>query len=287
MIVVVGATGNTGSFLVNTLAKQGRKVRAVVRNLPLARERFGDHAELVVADLTQPETLSRALEGAKKLYVAVGGATGTPALVEVESRFIDRAKAAGVEHYVKVSGIDSRPNGDAKIQKMHGEIEEHLYRSGLNWTVLRPTFFMQNFLALAGAIQQGSLPMPTGAARASLIDARDISECAAAVLTGEGHDRQVYTLTGGELLSHADVAEQMSRVLEKKISFVDLPGAAFQQAIAGAGAPIWFAELLTDVYVNVFAAKKVERVSPHVEQLLKKKPRTLAGFLREHRAYLS
>ena len=83
--------------------------------------------------------------------------------------------------------------------------------------------------------------------------------------------------------SHADAAVHFSRILERPISFIDVPREAFAAGIAGVGAPAWFAELLTDVYVNVFGAKKIERLSPDVERVLRRRPRSLAEFIREHR----
>lgn len=284
MIVVYGATGSTGTPLVKALVAEGRRVRVVARDIEKARRAVGEGAELVTGDLERPETFARGLEGAEKVYVAVGGPTGTPELVAVECRFIDAAKAAGVRHYVKVSGIDARPEGPARIQAWHGQIEEHLRASGVPATVLRPNFFMQNFLGLAGAIRGGALPMPTGAARSSLIDAGDIARVAARVLTEDGHAGRTYTLTGPESLSHADAARVLGEAIGRPVQFIDLPGAAFEQGLRDAGLPPWFAALLTDVYVTAFAAGRVERVTDDVRRVTGAEPRSLAAFARDHRA---
>jgi uncharacterized protein YbjT (DUF2867 family) len=284
MIVIVGATGSTGTPLVRALVAEGRRVRVVARDVERARRAVGDGPEFVTGDLERPETFGRALDGAARAYVAVGGPTGTPALVDAECSLIDAAKAAGVGLYVKVSGIDATPEGPARIQRMHGAIERHLAASGLPATVLRPSFFMQNFFGLAGAIRAGALPMPTGEHRASLIDAGDIARVAARVLTEDGHAGRTYTLTGPESLSHGDAARVLGEVLGRPVRFVDVPSEAFCQGMADAGLPRWFAELLTDVYVTVFARDGASRVTDDVRRVTGAEPRTLAAFVREHRA---
>ncbi|HEY8945973.1 MAG TPA: NAD(P)H-binding protein, partial [Polyangiaceae bacterium] len=162
MIVVFGATGNIGPHLVRTLVSQGVRVRAVVRELTRARALLPAEVELVEGALEQPESVKAALERATQVFCGVGGPRGTPELVEVECRLIDLAAAAGVQQYVKISGIDSHPDARSKIQRIHGEIEVHLRRSGLGYTILRPSFFLQNLLGMSAAIRQGALPLPTG-----------------------------------------------------------------------------------------------------------------------------
>lgn len=283
MIVVVGSTGSTGAAAVAELKRRGHRVRATARHLERAAALHGEDVELVYADLQDPSTLGPALEGATGVYVAVGGATGSPELVALERRLIDIAQQVGVGHYVKCSGIDA-PDGVAEIQRWHAAIEAHLVSSGLAYTILRPSFFMQNFLGLAPAIRAGALPLPTKDARAGLIDARDIGAVAAAVLSDPSHRQQVYTLTGPESWSHAEAAAILSGVLERPVSHVDLPEAAFAQAGADAGMPRWFAELLADVYATVFATGRAARTTPDVQRILGRAPTRLVDFVREHRS---
>lgn len=287
MIVVVGALGSTGSAAVEQLLARNRPVRAVVRDLARARARLPAAAELVVADVGDRNSHARILDGATGIYCAIGGPGGSTELIDIECAFIDAAQRAGVRHYVKVSGMDSTPDAPTVIQRWHGTIEQHLRASSLPETVLRPTFFMQNFLGLAPAIQQGVLPLPTGSARCALIDARDIGEVAAHVLTSEGHAGRTYTLTGPESLDHSAAAAILSHVLERPVQFVDLPGPAFEANLVAAGLPAWFAALLTDVYVAGFAPGHLERRTDDVQSLLGRAPRTLAQFARDHRSLLA
>lgn len=286
MIVVFGATGSTGTPLVRRLVSEGRAVRAAVRDVAKARGLLGEGVELVQADLERPATLPRALEGAAAVYCAVGGPTGTTELVAAERALIDAAKAARVGRYVKVSGVDASPEGPARIQRWHGEAERYLEASGLAFTVLRPNFFMQNFLGLAPAIAAGVLPLPTGDARGALIDARDIADVAAVVLTSPGHEGRRYTLTGPEALRHGEVAATLARELGAAVQFVDVSPEAFRDGVAQGGAPGWFADLLTDVYVTVFAAGRAARVTDDVARVTGRPPRAFDAFVRDHRAHL-
>ncbi|MCB9598240.1 MAG: NmrA family NAD(P)-binding protein [Sandaracinaceae bacterium] len=292
MIVVFGCTGSTGPHLCRELLERGERVRVTSRDLTSTHARLGSvgvapaDVEIVSCDLEVEDSIEPALRGAEGVYVAVGGPRGPDDLVATETRLVDLAGRAGVQRFVKVSGIDARPNKASRIERMHGQIAEHLLASELDATVLEPSFFMQNFLGLAPAIRAGALPLPTGDARAALIDARDIASVAAIVLTSDGHRGQRYVLTGPELLSHADVATQMSALLEHPVAFVDVPGEAFEASLREAGLPPAFAALLTDVYVNLYATGRAERSSDEVARLTGKPPRSLATFLRDHRALL-
>ncbi|MBK6683945.1 MAG: SDR family oxidoreductase [Deltaproteobacteria bacterium] len=284
MIVVFGATGNTGLHLVRDLLARGLRTRVAARDPEKARRLIGQGPEYVRADLLQPESLNAALAGAQGLYVAVGGMSGTPDLVAAESRLINVAKASGVAQYVHVSGIDAAVEGPARVQRWHAEIEVAIEKSGVPFTILRPNFFMQNFLGMAGAIRTGVLPLPAGEARASLIDARDIAHAAAVVLSEPGHLGRRYTLTGPDPISHRDVAAMLGEVMGHRVEYLNVPPPAFAQAGRDAGMPGWFAELLTDVYVQVLAAGRAERVTDDVRRLTGRPARSFATFAQDHRA---
>jgi uncharacterized protein YbjT (DUF2867 family) len=283
MIVVFGATGNIGPLLIKTLVSRGVRVRAVVRDTGRAKALLPG-AELVEGDLERPATVKAALDGATRVFCGVGGPRGTERLVEAECRLIDAAAAAGVVQYVKTSGIDSRPDAPSKIQRIHGQIEAHLAGAGIGRTILRPSFFLQNLLGMGAAIAQGALPLPTGQARAGLIDARDIAEVAAHVLTGEQHLGQTYTLTGPASLSHGEVAAILSAQLGKAVHHIDVPPSAFYEAGVAMGLPAWFVDWLTDVFVQVFATGQAARVTGDVPRILGRAARSCEQFVADHKA---
>src|SRR6185369_6837224 len=121
-------------------------------------------------------------------------------------------------------------------------IEKQIEAAKIPFTFLRPNGFMQNFLQAAGTIKsQRAIHLPAGDSRYSMIDVRDVAAVALRALTGPAHQGKAYRLSGPESLSHEDVAEKLSRVLGRKISYVDLPPAEFKEALQGFGLPAAYA----------------------------------------------
>lgn len=280
MFGVVGATGQTGAKVVRQLVARRAPVRAIVRDAVAAQAALGDGVEIVAADLTDPAAARRALDGVRHVYVGLGRA---PDLFELEQVVVDAARAVGVRQYVKCSGITVGVDRRSRIQQQHGALED-LVRAQVPWTILAPSFFMQNFVGLAGAIHGGVLPMPTGAARAGLIDVDDVVAAAVAVLGDEAHLGHRYQLTGPEALSHADAARIFGEVLGGTVVHADVPEAVFVDGCVQAGMPRWFAGLLADVYVRFFASGEADLVTDTVRALTGRAPRSLAAWLRDNAA---
>ena len=216
MILVTGATGAIGRHLIHHLVAAGTPVRAFVRD-PAKGQELG--CEFVVGDFDRPYSVAAALAGVDRLFL---NTSASPALVRQQTGAIDAARAAGVRQIVKVSVQDAAP-GAGLARGWHGEIEEHLKRSGVPWAVLRPGGFMQNFLADAPDIAEGGQFF--GAYRdgaVAYIDSRDIAESAAALLTRPIGDNQTFVLTGPEGLTHDAIAERFTATLGRQIRYVDL-----------------------------------------------------------------
>src|SRR3982074_2267105 len=143
MLLVTGASGLNGGAVVRRLSAQGVPVRALVRN----RNRATDLAslpgvEVVEGDMAHPETLADPLRGVDRAMLT---SSSDPAMLDVQSNFIDAAKQAGVEHVVKLSGIMPEIDSDFRFARMHGQIEQHLEASGMAFTHLRAGEFMQAY----------------------------------------------------------------------------------------------------------------------------------------------
>jgi len=218
MILVTGATGNTGGALVAALREKNVPFAAMVRR-PEAAEQFKrDGIEARVADLDQRQTLVRALEGVDAAFLV---SPASPELPRLQRRFITAAKEAGVRRIVKLSGMGAHPHHPCGFLRWNAIAETILMASGVGWTMLRPTGFLQNVGALcAGMVKQMSgIYLPAGDARISMIDVRDIAAAAAVVLTEEGHENRIYDLTGPELVSHYDIADQLTELLGRPVSY--------------------------------------------------------------------
>src|SRR5262249_37402051 len=166
------------------------EVRALVRNRVKARalEAFPT-VELVEGDMSKPETLSAALSGVRRALMI---SSSDQHMVETQTIFIDACKKAGVDHIVKLSGAESGISFDPKnfrFTRMHEEIERYLESSGLAWTHLRPSQFMQvYFREVPTIVSEGTIFLPMEYAKLSPVDIRDIAKVALAVLSAEGHE---------------------------------------------------------------------------------------------------
>jgi len=281
VILVTGATGNTGSELVRLLAEVGAPARALVRSPEKAAsiQRLG--LEAALGDFEQPDTLDAAMAGCDHLFLL---SPPNPHQPKQERNAIDAAKRAGVGHVVALSVLGSSPDASVAFGRWHGEIDRHLAESGLPHTLLLPAGFMQNFLAVAQTVaEQGVLYGMTGDTRVSYIDTRDVAAVAARVLTSPGHEGKAYALTGPAALCGDEVAERLSAATGRQVGSVDVAADTFRQALAGAGLPGWLVDRLIELN-TMMAAGHAAGVTDEVATLLGRQPRTFEQFAAEHRA---
>lgn len=280
MILVTGGTGTSGSDVVRQLAATGTRFRALARNPDKAAALKLPGVEIVRGDLAQPDSLAPALKGIDRLFML---SSPVPNQVELETNLLNAAKKAGVRHVVKFSAMTASPDVPARFPRAHGLIEQKVRESGLAWTFLRPTFFMQNLLGLAGMVRQGTIYQPAGQSKASFIDTRDIAAVAVQALTNNGHEGKVYDLTGPELLSYADIADILSGVLGRPVEYQDIPPAAARQAMIEMGIPEWNADGINEL-LDQMRAGQYARITTNVHDVGRKAPTTLAQFARENQA---
>jgi len=283
MILVTGATGKVGSELVRRLSERRAGFRALVRSAGKAAAIREAGGEAVVGDLADPAALKAALKGVEKLFLLTNSLPDQP---ETEARIVDAAKAAGATRVVKVSTSGADALEPPLFLKLHRDAERHIEGSGLEWTFLRPSFFMQNYLDFADAIRtQRVLASPAGTGRHADVDARDVGEVAARVLTESGHEGRAYELTGREAYSFDDVARRIGTISGREVRFVDLSPEEGRRALITAGESEWSA----DAWIELLAwfqegegTTNGSAVSPGVEEVLDRPPRPLDVFLREN-----
>jgi uncharacterized protein YbjT (DUF2867 family) len=280
MILVTGATGHIGSELVRLLAEQGAPARALVHSPDKAApiQRLG--LETALGDYEQPDTLDAAMKDCDQLFLL---SPPSPRQPQQEQHVIDAARRAGVGHVVKQSVPWAGPDAPVVFSRWHGQVEEHLAQSGLAYTLLRPSSFMQNFLMSAQQVaNQGVLYGMFGEGRVAFIDTRDIAAVAAELLTSPGHQGASYTLTGPEALSAAEVAERLAVATGRQVRSVDLGADAFRQALAGAGMPGWLVDGVVEGN-TMLATDHGAAVTDEVARLTGRPPRTFAQFAADHR----
>ena len=275
-VLITGATGNTGSGLVPKLREAGVEVRAFVRDEAEAQALKDIGVEVVLGDLDRPETIGPAVEGIDKIYLLTWNG---PTQEQQAKNVINAAVKAGNPHIVRHSMWGSPKS---RIVQQGDRVDEALKSSGLPWTLLKPTFFMQNTMMAAQTIKSdGVIYWDTGDGKLGMIDVRDIVDAAYAVLTGSGHEGKSYILTGPEAISMHDVAKTFSRVLGKDVKYVNVPHEASLQSMLSMGFPEWIARgygELMDGFSQGFASK----VTDNVATLTGHQARSFEQFARDY-----
>ncbi|MFC9815698.1 NmrA family NAD(P)-binding protein [Streptomyces virginiae] len=282
----MGATGATGNALLHSLLALGAPVRALTRtpHQPIpgiggARGAHGARPEVRYADAADPDSLRTAFEGASRLFLTMANG---PAQVELETRAVDMAAHAGVEHVVKISAPAAEPDSPVAVSRGHHAVEQRLRALGLSHTVLRPYAFMQNLLRLAPGVAQGVILGAMGEAPCNYIDCRDIAAVAAAALTRPDIAGGTYALTGPEAVTHGELARRISVLTGHRIRYVNLaPDELRDHLVRRARMPAWLADHVAEI--QQLAVARPEYPNDTVSRILGRPPRTLDAFLREHR----
>ncbi len=271
-ILVMGATGEVGGRVLRGLRERGEAVVGASRDPAAAASRAG--GEWVELDLERPRTFGPALEGVDRLFLVARPGDDDPDVPAAP--LLGAACEAGVSRVVSLTAIGVEAEPEFGLRRLELLVEA----SGLEFTHLRPNFFMQIFAAppLLPAIRAtGALRIPAGDARLSYVDTRDIADVAVAVLTGEERGGRAWTLTGPESLHHRDVARHLSEASGAAIRYEALTEeqAAGQMAAAGLGAAR--VERLLGFYRRVRAGFGAA-VHADVERVLGRPARPFTGF---------
>jgi uncharacterized protein YbjT (DUF2867 family) len=275
-ILVTGATGNTGSALVNTLLGQGATVRALVRDPAKAEALKAAGAEIHVADLLRPETLEGAFDGIDVAYFVTwnGEDAQTQGMNFIEAA--RRASEAGSP--VRIVRHSARGHEKSRLIVQHRALDAALAESGLPYTILRPTMFMQLTMMFADSIrEQGAFYAPLRDGAVAMIDLRDIVASAVAVILGDGHEGATYDLTGPAAVTFTDVAADFSELLGRPVQFVDVPPQAAREAMTGMGMPEFLVEGYLELYEG-FAEGLFSEVKPSVESLTGTAPHAFDAY---------
>ncbi|MGI5230648.1 SDR family oxidoreductase [Actinoallomurus sp. CA-142502] len=283
MLLVTGVTGLNGSAVVRELAREGVAVRAMVRDLAKARgAEVPSTVEVVEGDMLRPRTLGPALDGVERVLLI---SAANERLVEAQTGFIDAAKAAGVEHVVKFSGRACDPESGFRFARMHAEIERYLRASGMHWTMLRPSAFMQvYFREVPSMTGDGVLSLPMGDASIAPVDVADIAKVAAALLQGKGEADRRYEMTGPESLTLDEIAGTVSSVIGRPVRYVDADPVAQREALLAAGLAPFFADALDELFAERRKGGDEARVELSTHEAFGVRPTTFAEFVRKHAA---
>jgi uncharacterized protein YbjT (DUF2867 family) len=259
-VLVLGGTGKTGRRVVRRLRARGVPVRVGSR---AAEPRF---------DWEDPGTWAPALEGAAAAYVSFQPDLAVPGATEAVAAFSQLAVRSGTRRLVLLSG-----RGEEEARRS----EEALQRSGADWTVVRCSFFNQNFSegAFRGPLLTGALALPVDGVPEPFVDAEDVADVAAAALTEDGHAGEVYELTGPRLLTFEEAVDTIARATGRELRFVRVDEDSFALGLAAGGMPADAIELLRHLFAEVLDGRNAH-LADGVRRALGREPRDFADYVR-------
>jgi NAD(P)H dehydrogenase (quinone) len=277
MILVTGAGGKTGKAVIKALVARGAPVRGFVRSTAheAALRNIGIR-EVVTGEMDDADVLSRAVKGADAIYHICPNVS--PHEIALAKALISAARDSGVPrlvyHSVLHPQIEAMPHHWSKLR-----VEEMLFTSGLDITILQPTAYMQNSLAqwermLSDGIYR--VPYPIGT-RLSLVDLEDVAEAAARVLTDDGHSGATYELVGTPPLSQIEIAEAFGRALNKVIRAEAEAIESWEQRARDAGIDDYSRETLIRMF-RAYARDGLKGNPNVLGWLLGRPPTSLASF---------
>jgi len=240
-VLVTGSTGNVGTDLVTSLLRRGVSVKTGMRSP--GRCAMPSGAVPVAFDFENPETFSAALADVDRVFLMRPPQMSDAAAMRP---FIEAMRKTGVQHvvFMSVQGAGTNP-----FVPHHG-IETLLKKSGLGWTFLRPSFFMQNLSTTHGADirERDEIYVPAGRGRTNFIDAADVAEAAAVCLTTPGHDGKAYEITGSEAHTYEQIAGILSAACGRTITYSRPSAKQFKAHMKAAGHPDEFVSVMSSIY---------------------------------------
>ena len=272
MFVVLGATGNTGSVVADTLLHRKQPVRVVVRSADKGAAWKTKGAEVAVASLEDVPAMTKALTGANGVYLLVPPNYGATAWLAEQRQRMDQAaqaiKASGIPHVVFLSSIGSHIAEDTGPIRAVRYGEQVLGAVANHLTILRPCSFMENWATGIGmAKSQGLLPTfiaPT--AKVPMISTRDIGRTGAERLMAGGRGKQVVELAGPEEYSPEEAAAALGEILRRSVSTQQAPLSAVVPTFTSFGFSQEAATLFEEMY-TAFAKGTIGYEQP--EQLVR------------------
>ncbi len=260
-VLVLGGTGKTGRRIAAGLEAKGVPVR------------IGSRAAMPSFDWNNEAGWDACLQDVEAAYISYAPDLAMPGATDSIQAFVDRAKRHSVRRLVLLSG-----RGEAEAQACERIVQD----SGLEWTVVRASWFFQNFSegAFVDMVHAGRITLPAGDTLEPFVDVDDIADVAIAALSEPGHAGEIYEVTGPRLMTFADVASELSQATGRTIDYVQVPHDAFVEAARDSGAPrdvIWMLDYLFSTVLDGRNAY----LTDGVQRALGREPKDFADYARE------
>ncbi len=251
-IVVIGGTGKTGRRVVEGLSKQGHQLRVASRKSEPA------------FDWDKPETYSQALKGMDRAYIVYYPDLAVPGAKDAIKALTETALKEGLEKVVLLSG-----KGETEAEAC----EQIVANSGLNYTLVRASWFNQNFSegAFLEGVLAGHVALPMPEAEIPFVDADDIAEVVTKVIVDDSYNGETVTVTGPRKMTFAQVVKTMSEGIDREIQYHPISLEEFKEGMKAAGLPDSYVWLFGYLFKEVLGNPDNQEVSHDVERVLGRK----------------
>jgi uncharacterized protein YbjT (DUF2867 family) len=232
----------------------------------------------VIFDFDQKASVQRALVGVETVLLIT---PVCPESAEYAVQFIDEAKRSGVRHIVRLSGLIAGSSSETMLGRWHASAEDHLVRSGIAYSILRPTLFMQNFATYYRPDAMGYFYVASGAGRANYVDVRDVAEVAARLIEHGPISSEPFTVTGPAGLPSSDVAHALSAAAGRKIVSGRITPRQAALAMRLMGMPRWAVAAFRQIH-ELMCEGFYDRVSDAVMEQTNRQPRPFTLFASDY-----
>jgi uncharacterized protein YbjT (DUF2867 family) len=259
-VLIIGGAGKTGGRVNARLKALGMTTRPVSRSA------------LIAFDWNRPETWSAALDGVSKAYVTYQPDLSVEGACEAIAELARLARQKSLEQLVLLSG-----RGEPGAQRAEAALQD----SGVPWTIVRASWFNQNFSEgyLADGVLAGEIALPAGAVPEPFVDADDIADVVTAALTDPRHASKVYEVTGPRALTFAEAVAEISKAVGRPVRYTQISSQDFAVGMRQAGVPEEVIALLGELFTVVLDGRN-SRVAHGVEEALGRPPRDFSDYAR-------
>jgi NAD(P)H dehydrogenase (quinone) len=273
-LAVTGATGVVGGHVARDLAGRGIGQRLLVRSPARAPHLPG--TTIHPFSYTDQAAATEALRGVETLLMV--SAAESADRLDQHRAFLDAAVAAGVARIVYTSFVAAAPDATFTLARDHYATEEHIKASGMAWTFLRDSFYIDFMEAMVR--EDGVLRGPAGDGRCAIVARADVARAAATILADPApHAGRTYDITGPVAMTLTEVAQAISAVRGRDVRFHNESIDEAYASRRGYGAPDWQLDAWVSTYTAI-AGNAMSRVSSDVETITGRPPMTLEDYLR-------
>lgn len=261
-ILVIGGTGKTGRKVASKLMTLGHNVR------------IGSRSASPAFDWDHPNTWTESMQGIDKIYITFQPDLAVPGALEAIEELTKQAKRCGIEKLVLLSGKGER---EAEL------CEQVVIHSGLDYTIVRASWFNQNFSEsfFLAPILEGFVALPQAEVKVPYVDTEDIADVAVAALLNHEHNGNIYQLTGPRLLTFKDAIQEISEATNRNITFTPITLPAYTKAMKEQGVPEAFAWLVEYLFSEVLGNPSNSEITNDIENVLGRRPKYFSDYVKE------